>query len=103
EDLTALVGREEELDLLLRRWRQARAGEGRVVLVAGEPGIGKSRLADALEARLRGAGEACARLHYYCAPHRRDSALHPVIAQLERAAAFAREDGPGEKLRKLRH
>jgi class 3 adenylate cyclase/tetratricopeptide (TPR) repeat protein len=102
EGLTALVGREEELDLLLRRWRQARAGEGRVVLVAGEPGIGKSRLADALEARLRGGGEAFSRLHYYCAPHRRDSAFHPVIAQLERAAAFAREDGPGERLRKLR-
>src|SRR5262249_5373161 len=65
--LTPLIGREEELDLLLRRWRQAARGEGRVVLVSGEPGIGKSRLVAALEDRLQ--GEPCTRLRYFCSPY----------------------------------
>lgn len=99
ETLTRLVGRDEELDLLLRRWRQACEGEGRVVLISGEPGIGKSRLVDALDARLP--GERCARLHYFCAPHHQDSAFSPVIAHLERAAGFARNDEPEERLLKL--
>jgi len=97
--LTPLVGRDEELDLLLRRWHQAKAGEGRVVLVSGEPGIGKSRLAAALRERLE--GEALTRLRYFCSPHHQDSALYPFIAQLERAAGFDREDPAEKKLDKL--
>jgi class 3 adenylate cyclase/tetratricopeptide (TPR) repeat protein len=96
---TPLVGREEELDLLLRRWWQAKAGEGRVVLISGEPGIGKSRLAAALRERLE--GEELTRLRYFCSPHHQDSALYPFIAQLERAAGFEREDPVEEKLDKL--
>jgi hypothetical protein len=97
--LTPLVGREEEIELLLRRWRRAAAGEGQVVLVCGEPGIGKSRLAAALRERLE--GEELTRLRYFCSPHHQDSALYPFIAQLERAARFAREDPPEQKLDKL--
>jgi class 3 adenylate cyclase len=96
---TPLVGRSEELDLLLRRWNQAKSGEGRVVLLSAEPGIGKSRLTEALTQRI--AGEAAVRLRYFCSPHHQDSALHPVVAQLERAAGFAREDLPPAKLQKL--
>ena len=97
--LAPLVGREEELELLLRRWRQARRGEGRVVLLSGEPGIGKSRLLAALQERL--AGEPHVALRYFCSPHRQDSALHPIIAQLERAAGFGRDDPPPARLAKL--
>lgn len=96
---TPLVGRAEELDLLVRRWQQAKAGEGRVVLLSGEPGIGKSRLTEALIQRI--AGEAPARLRYFCSPHHQESALHPVVAQIARAAGFTRDDLPEEKLRKL--
>jgi len=96
---TSLVGRTEELDLLLRRWGQAKTGEGRVVLLSAEPGIGKSRLTEALTQRI--AGEAAVRLRYFCSPHHQDSALHPVAAQLERAAGFTREDPPATKLQKL--
>ena len=83
---TPLVGRDEELELLLRRWQQAKAGEGRVVLVSGEPGIGKSRLAAALSERI--GTEPHTRLRYFCSPHHQDSALYPFIVQLERAAGF---------------
>src|SRR5216683_3979078 len=96
---TPLVGRGEELDLLVRRWEQAKTGEGRVVLLSGEPGIGKSRLTAALYERI--AGEPHTRLRYFCSPHHQDSALYPVIVQLERAAGFARDDGPGAKRDKL--
>jgi predicted ATPase/class 3 adenylate cyclase len=96
---TPLVGRDEELDLLLRRWKQAKTGEGRVVLLSGEPGIGKSRLTAALVERIE--GEPHTRLRYFCSPHHRDSALYPFIARLERAAGFARDDGPQEKLDKF--
>jgi len=97
---TPLVGREEELDLLLRRWQQAKERNGRVVLIFGEPGIGKSRLAEALHERL--GGEEHIRLRYFCAPHHQDSALYPVIAQLEQAAGFTRDDAVETKLDKLK-
>src|SRR5207253_8437842 len=99
-DLTPLVGREEELALLRRRWQQAKAGEGRVVvLIIGEPGIGKSRLAQAMLEQL--AGEPHTRLRYFCSPHHQASALHPFITQLEHAAGFSREDTPEARLAKL--
>jgi class 3 adenylate cyclase len=97
--LTPLVGRAEELALLLRRWRQARDREGQVVLLSGEPGIGKSRLVRELRARL--ADEPHVRLLYQCSPHHTSSPLHPMIEQLERAAGFARDDGAEAKLDKL--
>jgi class 3 adenylate cyclase/predicted ATPase len=96
---TPLVGRDEEIDLLLRRWAQAKAGEGRVVLVSAEPGIGKSRLAEAVEERI--AAEPHTRLRYFCSPHHQDSALYPVIGQLERAAGFSRDDSMPTKQQKL--
>ena len=98
-EATPLVGRDEELELLLRRWQQAKAGDGRVVLFSGEPGIGKSRLTAVLVQRIE--SETHTRLRYFCSPHHQDSALHPFIAQLERAAAFEREDTPKAKLDKL--
>jgi class 3 adenylate cyclase len=97
--LTPLVGRDEELDLLLRRWRRAAAGEGCVVLLSGEPGIGKSRLAVALEERLD--DEPHTRLRHFCSPQHGDSALYPIVMQLERAAGFARHDTPQARLDKL--
>jgi class 3 adenylate cyclase/predicted ATPase len=96
---TPLVGRDEELRLLRRRWRQAKAGEGRVVLIAGEPGIGKSRLTAALAQSI--AGEPHTRLRYFASPHHQDSALYPFVVQLERAAGFTRDDTPEAKLGKL--
>jgi class 3 adenylate cyclase/predicted ATPase len=96
---TPLIGRDEELDLLLRRWRQAKSGAGRVVLVSGEPGIGKSRLTAALSAHIE--TEPHARLRYFCSPHHQDSALYPFVGQLERAAGFTRDDTTATKLDKL--
>ena len=96
EALTPFVGREEEIELLLRRWQRAIAGEGQVVPLSGEAGIGKSRLVSVLHDRL--VGEAHTRLRYFCSPHHQDSALYPFIAQLERAAGFAREDSVETRL-----
>jgi class 3 adenylate cyclase/tetratricopeptide (TPR) repeat protein len=96
---TPLVGRDEEVDLLLRRWEQAKRGDGCVVLISGEPGIGKSRLAETIVGRL--GGELYMRLRYFCSPHHQDSALYPSIAQLERAAGFRREDTTEQRLTKL--
>jgi predicted ATPase len=98
--LTALVGREEESELLRRRWARAKAGEGQVVFLSGEAGIGKSRLTAALLENL--AGERQTRLRYFCSPRHTDSALYPIMLQLERAAGFARGDTTEEKLGKLR-
>jgi class 3 adenylate cyclase/tetratricopeptide (TPR) repeat protein len=96
---TPLVGRDEELALLERRWRQATRGEGSIVLLSGEPGIGKSRLAQTLVERL--SGEPYTRLRSFCSPHHQDHALYPIITQLERAAGFRREDTADERLNKL--
>jgi hypothetical protein len=93
------VGREEETDILLRRWQRAQAGEGQVVLLSGEPGIGKSRLTAWLLDRI--AGEPHTRLRYFCSPHHADSALYPVIGQLERAAGFQADDHATSRLDKL--
>ena len=88
--LTELVGREEELELLMRRWSKAKTGEGQVVLLSGEAGIGKSRLTAALLERV--AAEPHTRLRYFCSPQHTDSALYPIISQMERAAGFAHDD-----------
>jgi class 3 adenylate cyclase/tetratricopeptide (TPR) repeat protein len=96
---TPFVGRDEELALLERRWRQAKAGEGCVVLISGEPGIGKSRLVQTLIERT--AGEPYTRLRCFCSPHHQDSVLYPSIAQLERAAGFRRDDTAEQRLDKL--
>jgi class 3 adenylate cyclase/predicted ATPase len=97
--LTALVGREEEFDLLVRRWFKAKGGEGQVVLLSGEAGIGKSRLTAALLERL--AGEPHTRLRYFCSPQHTDSAFYPIIGQMERAARLTRDDAPQAKLDKV--
>jgi class 3 adenylate cyclase len=97
--LTALVGREEELDLLLRRWSKAKTGEGQVVLLSGEAGIGKSRLTAALLERV--GAEPHTRLRYFCSPQHTDSALYPIIGQMERAAGLTHGDTAQVKLDKL--
>ena len=97
--LTDLVGREEELDLLLRRWSRAKNGEGQVVLLSGEAGIGKSRLTAALLERL--ATEPHTRLRNFCSPQHTDSALYPIIGQMERAAGFMHDDTVQARLNKL--
>jgi class 3 adenylate cyclase/predicted ATPase len=97
--LTALVGREEESELLLRRWSRAKTGEGQVVLLSGEGGIGKSRLTAALLEHL--ATEPHTRLRYFCSPQHTDSALYPIIGQMERAAGLGYDDKPQAKLDKL--
>jgi class 3 adenylate cyclase/predicted ATPase len=97
--LTSLIGRDEEMELLLRRWADAKTGGGQVVLLSGEPGLGKSRIAAALEERLQ--ADPHLRLRYFCSPYHQDSALFPFIEQLERASGFARDDPPASKLEKL--
>jgi class 3 adenylate cyclase len=97
--LTELVGREEELEILVRRWSKAKTGEGQVVLLSGEPGIGKSRLTAALLERA--APEPHTRLRYFCSPQRTDSALYPIINRMERAAGFTHADTWRMKLDKL--
>jgi len=96
---TPLVGRDEEIELLMRRWHQAKEGDGSVVLISGEPGIGKSRIAQAVQDRL--STEEYTRLRYFCSPHHQDSALYPITVQLERAAGFRRDDGNEQRLTKL--
>jgi predicted ATPase len=97
--LTELVGREEELELLARRWAKVKSGEGQVVLLSGEAGIGKSRLTAALMERLT--TEPHTRLRYFCSPQHTDSAFFPIIGQMERAAGFTHADTVQRKLDKL--
>jgi class 3 adenylate cyclase/predicted ATPase len=97
--LTPLVGREEEIELLGRRWSRAKSGEGQVVLLAGEAGIGKSRLTVTVSERL--AAERHTRLRYFCSPQHTDSPFHPIIGQIERVAGLARDDTPQAKLDKI--
>src|SRR5262249_5487486 len=98
-DGSRIYGREEELELLLRRWSRAKTSEGQVVLLSGEAGIGKSRLTVALLERL--ASEQHTRLRYFCSPQHIDSALYPIIGQMERAAGLARDEITRAKLDKL--
>ena len=97
--LTAFVGRESELELLLRLWDKAKAGQGQVALVHGEPGVGKSRLVAEFLRRI--AAEPQARLRYYSSPRHHDTPLYPVIVQMLGAAGIARDDPPKVKLDKL--
>src|SRR5215471_8499926 len=96
---TPLIGRDEEIDLLLRRWDQAKRGEGCVVLISGEPGIGKSRIAQTIMERL--GNEPYTRLRSFGSPHHQDSALYPTITRLERAAGLRRDDTAAQRLDKL--
>jgi class 3 adenylate cyclase/predicted ATPase len=97
--LTDLVGREEELDLLLRRWSKAKSDQGQVVLLSGEAGIGKSRLTAALLERV--ATEPHTRLRYFCSPQHTDSAFYPIISQMERSAGLAHDDTAHARFDKL--
>jgi class 3 adenylate cyclase/predicted ATPase len=97
--LTELVGRDEELELLQRRWSKAKTGEGQVVLLSGEAGIGKSRLTASLMERV--VSEPHTRLRYFCSPQHTDSAFYPIISQMERAAGFVHDDIPQARLDKL--
>ena len=97
--LTRFIGREHELGLLHERWELAKAGEGQVVLLSGEAGIGKTRILQTLREKI--AGERHFRLRYQCSPHHGNSAFHPIIQRLERAARFSSTDGPESKLDKL--
>jgi class 3 adenylate cyclase/predicted ATPase len=97
--LTRLVGRDEEIGLLLRCWARAKAKEGQVVLVSGEPGLGKSRITAAFEQHLR--TERHLPLRYFCSPYRQDSALFPFIDQFVRASGSAPNDPPASRLEKL--
>jgi class 3 adenylate cyclase len=98
-ELTPMVGRRDEIEVLLGRWERAKEGEGQVVLLAGEAGVGKSRLTAALLERL--AGETYIRRRFFGSPQHTDSALHPIISQLERAIGLKRDDDATKRLNKL--
>jgi len=97
--LTPLVGCDEEIGLLLRRWALAQTGDGQIVLISGEPGIGKSRITAELEGRLH--AESHIRLRYFCSPYHQDSAFYPFVDQLGRASGFVADDPPAARLEKL--
>jgi len=97
--LSPLVGRDDEIDLLLRRWTRAKSGDAQLVLIVGEPGIGKSRIVAELAERLN--AEPHIRLRYFCSPYHQNSPLFPFIEQLGHAAGFVRDDPPAVRLEKL--
>ncbi len=97
--LTPLVGREEEISLLLRRWEQAKDSEGQVVLLSGESGLGKSRILRGFQEHLQ--SEPRNRVLYYCSPYHRDTPFYPVIDQLQRGLRFEKTDSVAQKLDKL--
>ena len=97
--LAQMVGRDQELALLVERWRQAKAGEGQLVLLTGEAGIGKSRITRALIDAV--AADAHTRINYQCSPYHTDSPLYPTIQQFTRAAGFAADDTTETRLDKL--
>jgi hypothetical protein len=97
--LTGFVGREHELGLFIERWKLAQDGEGQVMLLSGEPGIGKSRILSELRGRLEEQRATSLRLH--CSPYYVNSAFYPIIDNFERALRFARDDTPEQKLDKL--
>ncbi len=97
--ITPLVGREEEIGLLLNRWNQAKDGDGQVILLSGEAGVGKSRIVRSFRQRME--DELRNRVLYYCSPYHQNSAFNPVIDQLERGLRFGKEDGATAKLDKL--
>lgn len=99
-ELSYLIGRDSELKFLLERQILAWAGEGQIVLISGEPGIGKSRLARALTERA-GSHQSDMQFRYQCSPYHANSALHPVVEQLERSAGFKAEDTAEKRLDKL--
>src|SRR5262249_31049982 len=97
--LTPLVGRAEELGLLRQRWEQAKAGEGQVMLLSGEPGIGKSRLVQELKEQV--SAEGATRIEFRCSPYHQHSAFYPLIEHLQRFLQFEREKTPQARLTKL--
>jgi predicted ATPase len=97
--LTPLVGREEELGLLRRRWAQTKANEGQVVLLSGEPGIGKSRLVQTLKEQV--IAEGATRIEFRCSPYHQNSAFYPIVEHLQRLLQFERDDSPQAKFTKL--
>ncbi len=100
EALTPLVSREEQLGIIAARWRLAKAGEGQIVLISGEPGIGKSRLAAAVKDSI--AGDTHSRFTLQCSPQHMDTALYPVVARLERAITVGTADDPAIRLQRLK-
>ena len=97
--VTALVGRDEEIGLLIRRWEQSKEGFGQVVLINGEPGIGKSALSDVVREHV--ASEGYTRATYRCSPYHTNSALYPVIMHMQRLWGWGSDDSPLEKLGKM--
>jgi len=98
-ELTPLIGREEEVTSLHRRWGQAREGEGQVVLVSGEPGIGKSRLCETLVSAV--SNEPHIMLRFQCSPHHTNSALHPIVMHIEQAAVSGKSIDAADKFEHL--